>query len=95
MTALELYQYIQENEIEWRYQLNDQVNEDDECNDANEDVIIFIDVWQIESFSILFSRITEESEPFIFHFNGEYFAIYMADICNYYEIDMKQVFKQN
>ena len=87
MTALQLYQYIHEYDIEWRPQHNHEYNYD------KQDVIIFISPILIESFCEMFDR--KDDDPFVFHFNGEYFAIYMADICEYYEIDMKQVFKQN
>lgn len=85
MTALELYQYIQDNEIcySWKY------NEDRECSD----VLVWVSIYNIESFVKLISTFDEEIE-FQMTLIQEDFVLFMGQICDYYEIDMKQVFKQ-
>jgi hypothetical protein len=86
MTALELYQYIQENNIDWAYRYNPESKQDD--------VMVWINPCEIEFFVEMFAGNTPEYGFEMTFINGN-FAFFMSDICDYYEIDMKQVFKQN
>lgn len=82
MTAIELYKYIQENNIEWHYR----------DNDGNEDVIIFSYTFQLEDFiKLLSGNCFDDGGIEISLMNG-YVAIWMQDICEYYGIELKEVF---
>jgi len=80
MTELELYKYINDNNIEWHRR----------DNDGTPDIVIFPYTFQVEEFANLIkSSIDEGIECRLM--NG-YFAFWMKDICEYYGIDMDKVF---
>lgn len=82
MTELELYKYIQENGIEWhRYE-----------NDGKEDVLIFPYIFQLEEFANMIKNATDE-EGVECRIKGNYVAVWMLDICEYFGIEMDNVFK--
>lgn len=80
MTELELYKFINDNDIEWHWQEND----------GADDVLVFPHFSQIEEFAKFVKGISENGFPCTM-MNG-YFAFWMNDICNYYGIDMEKVF---
>lgn len=82
MEALQLYKFIQDNNIEWHR------NE----NDGKDDVIIFVMIYQIKEFKeLLSSTILDEGGIECRMLDG-YFAFWMNDICDHYGIDMNKVF---
>jgi hypothetical protein len=81
MKALDLYKYITENNIEWHYR----------DNEGEEDVLIFPFTYQIDSFIKLLtpSLFGEGIDCTLMH---GYFAFWMKDICEYYGIELSEVF---
>jgi len=82
MTELELYNYIYENGIEWRW----------DWKDGNPDVLIFPYTFQIEEFSDLIKSCTDDGVECRL-MNG-YFAIWMLEICDRYGIELEKVFPE-
>ena len=82
MTELSLYKFIEANNIEW-HKLD---------NDGIEDIAIFISFWQMEAFNQILS-------PCLFNNGGiectlmnGYFAFWMKDICEYYGVELENIF---
>jgi len=82
MTELDLYRFIEENDIEWRY----------EDNSWYKDVLIFLYTFQLEGFAKLVKGIRFD-EGINIVLNGNYVAIWMKDICEYVGIEIEKVFK--
>lgn len=81
MKAVDLYRYISDNNIEWHRQNNEGV----------EDVIIFPYTFQLEEFNDLIKNYhKDEGVPAVIK-NG-YLAIWMLDLCSYFDIDINDVF---
>jgi hypothetical protein len=81
MKALELYKFIQDNNIEWHY----------EDNEGNEDVIIFPFTFNMDEFIKLIKNYQPTTGIECCLMDG-YFAIWMDDICAYFDIELKEVF---
>jgi hypothetical protein len=82
MTAIQLYKFINDNDVEFRWQKNN----------GEIDVMIFPNVSQIEDFfNILSPSVFDDGGIDCTMMHG-YFAIWMNDICKYYGIDMTEVF---
>ena len=81
MTELELYKYINDNNIEWHRQ----------DNDGTPDIIMFPLTFQIDEFVKLVKEYTGDSGIECRLMDG-YFAFWMQDICDYYDIDIAKVF---
>ena len=80
MTELELYKYVNDNGIEWHRR----------DNDGTPDVVIFPLIFQVDEFyKLIRSMIDEGIECRLM---DGYFAFWMKDICEYYDIDMEKVF---
>ncbi len=86
MGELELYKFIKENDIEYHWNKND----------GNDDVIIFINFYELKDWSnLLGGEITHESGIDCIMKDG-YFCFWMDDICGYFGIDITKVFdKEN
>jgi len=82
MTELDLHKYIQENNIEWHRQDNDGID----------DVLIFPSFYQIEALHKILSPCLFDDEGIECRMKDGYFAIWMQDICDYYGIEMNNVF---
>ena len=82
MTALQLFRFITENGIEWRYQ----------DNDGTDDVIIFVRAWLISDFSKLLDPTLFSDGPIECNFTGDSIAFWMVEICNHYDINLEEVF---
>lgn len=85
MDSLELYKFINDNNIEW-HRLD---------NQGSEDILIFPNYGEV-------FKLNEILSPCLFDDGGVecvmkdgYLAIWMRDICQYYNIDMDNVFKGN
>ena len=81
MTELDLYKFITDNVIEW--------NRLD--NNGKPDVIIFPLIYQIEEFANLVKGYTGDGGIECRLMDG-YFAFWMQDICDYYGIEINNVF---
>lgn len=85
MTELELYKYIKNNAIEWQRR----------DNNGTDDIIIMPNVPEFLGFLKLVKGYTGEGGIEGRIMNG-YFAIWMKDLCFYFDIDMRNVFcKEN
>lgn len=82
MTELELYKFINDNDIEW-HKAN---------NDGTPDIIIFPYIFQIEDFSKLLGSNDFDDGGIELRMMSGYFAIWMKDLCDNYDIDMNKVF---
>ncbi len=83
MTALELYKYITDNNIEW----------DRHDNDGVEDVIIFPYFCQLDDFRKIAGPYLFDDDGISCTLKDGYLAIWMKDICDYYGFDFNEVFK--
>ena len=82
MTELELHKYIVENNIEWhRHE-----------NDGADDVLIFPAFHQIESFCKILSSGILDDTGIECRIKDGYFCVWMCYICDYYGIEMNNVF---
>ena len=81
MTELELYKFINDNSIEWHRK----------NNEGTPDIIIFPYSFHIEDFSKLLGTYTDDGGVECRMMNG-YFAFWMKDICEYFDIDIDKVF---
>lgn len=81
MTELELYKYINDNNIEWHRQ----------DNDGTPDIIIFPLTFQIDEFVKLVKGYASD-DGIECRLKDGYFAFWMQDICDYYGIDIDKVF---
>jgi hypothetical protein len=82
MTELELYKFINDNTIEWHRR----------DNEGEEDIIIFPYIFQIEEFQKLLSNHHYDDGGLICRMMNGYFAFWMKDICEYYGIEINNVF---
>ncbi len=82
MTELELYKFINNNDIEWHYH----------NNDGDDDVIFFINFYQFNDFVKLFESSFFDEEGYDVTMKDGYFAIWARYICEYYGIVLKNVF---
>lgn len=86
MTELDLYKFIQENNIEWHW--HEFLGGDD--------VIAFFYFFQIEEFAKILSKDVFDDEGIECVMKDGYLALQMKDICDYYGIEMENVFpKEN
>lgn len=81
MTELELYKYINDNNIEWHRRDNDNVP----------DIVILPYIFQVEEFNKLLNSYVSDGGIECRMMDG-YFAFWMQDICDYYGIDSDKVF---
>ena len=82
MTALELYKYITENKIEYKW----------EDNDGEQDVLLMPLICEVEGLLKLFSEnYFSDGGINVVLFKG-YLAIWMKDICSYYGIELDDIF---
>jgi len=84
MKAIDLYKFVTDNNIEYSYAMNGGV----------EDVLIFPSFNQISDFAKMLSADTFDDEGIICNMKDGYMAIRMTDICDYYGIEVKDVFKK-
>lgn len=82
MTDLDLYKFINNNSIEWHRQDNDGIP----------DVLIFPYTFQLEEFSKLTKGFYNDDRGLTIHLKDGYAAIWMAEICDYFGIDIDKVF---
>lgn len=85
MTALELYKFIHNSNIECRW----------DFNDNKRDVIVFIPIWEMTDFSKLLSKYSFDDGGIECRFLDKYFAFWMKDICEYFDIDLVDIFGED
>lgn len=81
MTELELYKYINDNDIEWHRHYNN----------GEQDVVILPYIFQLEDFAKLISNYNTD-EGLEMRFQNGYVGIWMKDLCDYFGIDYEKVF---
>ena len=81
MEAIDLYKYINDNNIEWHYQ----------DNNGTDDVIIFTYAFQVEDFNKLIKKYVSDGGIECRMMDG-YFAFWMNDICEHFGIELSKVF---
>lgn len=85
MSELEFYKWVQEWEPEWRWDINSETKEDD--------VIIWVSIYSIESFCRLIDMgAFNDGGGLDARLQDRYIAIFAAEICNYYGIEIENVF---
>ena len=82
MTELELYKYVTDNKIEWHRQ----------DNQGTPDIIMFPRTFEIADFADLLSAGHFDDGGIECRMMSGYFAFWMNDICEYYGIDINNVF---
>jgi hypothetical protein len=82
MTELQLYKFINDNDVEWHHQEKD----------GHPDVLVFPRYWQIEDFAKLFEPSKFDDGGIECFMMDGYFAFWMQDICDYYGIELDKVF---
>ena len=82
MTELELYKFINDNDIEWHRQ----------DNDGNSDVIIFPYTFHLEDFCKIVDGCNEDEGGLEIRLLNGYVAIWMNDLCEYFGVDINKVF---
>lgn len=83
MTELELYKFITNSNVEWHR----------ESNEGEEDIIIMPYIFNLEDFSKLVKNYDNDGQGLQMRLmNGSYVAIWMRNICEYYGIEINNVF---
>ncbi|GAG32900.1 unnamed protein product [marine sediment metagenome] len=85
MKAKDLKQFIEKYNIEWNYADNEGI----------EDIVIFIYTFQIDRFIKIFTSDLFDDGGRDFTCTGQYFSILMKDICDYYGIELNEVFNKD
>jgi hypothetical protein len=85
MTALELYKYIKNYQIEWHW------IEDEE----GQDVIIFPYIFQLEDFTKLLSSSDFDDDGIVCNLKHDYIVIKLKDLCESNGIELSEVFPEN
>lgn len=81
MTELELYKFINDNNVEWHKR----------DNDGTPDIIIFPYLFHIQDFNKLVKGYISDGGMECRMLDG-YLAFWMKDVCDYYGIDIDKVF---
>ena len=85
MTALELYKFINENTLEWRWQ-------EDENNDDN--VILFIPFDYLEEFTKLINLDYINDGYHRVIMKGDSICIFLDEVCSAYGLDINEIFEK-
>ena len=78
MTELQLYKFINDNDVEYHWH-------DKKC-------IVFINTWNIEEFNNLFDYNIFDDDGIECHMKNTYFCFEIVDICEYYGINPENIF---
>jgi len=82
MTELELYKFINDNNIEWHRQ----------DNDGTPDVIIFPYTFHLEEFFKVIKDYNIDDGGLEIRLLNGYVTIWMNDLCEYFGVDIDKVF---
>ena len=86
MTELQLYKFITDNNLEWNaYQ--------DYVEDI-EKVLLFVPFWLVDEFSKLLGASIFDDEGLECVMKDGYFCFHMIHICEYFGIEIENVFKK-
>ena len=84
MTAIQLYRFVNENKIEWKW--------DYEFSRLCEDVLIFVNIWQLEMFQAMLPPTVYDDGGIECYMKEGYFCFWMKDICEHCGIPLSDVF---
>jgi len=82
MNTIQLYKFINNNEIEWKWS----------SKDNERDVIIFVPTYLTRDFCKLFTPSFFADSGFECTMMNGYFVFWMLEVCDYYDIDTFEVF---
>jgi len=85
MKALDLYKFIQDNNIEYHW----------DNNNEERDVIIFPKIFEIEDFNALLPSGIFDDDGVQCVMKEGYFAIWMFDICESCDIELTEIFGED
>lgn len=88
MTELELYKFVNDNDIEYHY-YKDYINS---FMSPKERIIMFVNIRDIEAFNKLLGKNIMEDEGIECNMKSGYFCFEMMEICEYFAIVPKNVF---
>ncbi len=84
MTELELYKFITDANVEWHR----------ENNEGKDDIIIMPYVFNLKDFCELVKNYDDDGEGLQMRLmSGSYVAIWMKELCDYFGVEMNNVFK--
>jgi hypothetical protein len=81
MKAIELYKFVTENEIEY--------------HDDDNDIIMFVNFADISDFNKLIGGNATSERGIDCIFKDGYICFYMNNICEYFGIELSEIFKPN
>ena len=82
MKAIELYKFIHDNNVEFHWR----------DNEGTKDVIIFPYTFWMDEFSKLIKGCDFDGQGIECRLMDGYFAIWMKDICEYFGIELEEIF---
>jgi len=82
MTELQLHKFITDNNVEWHRK----------DNNGTPDVMIFPKAWDFEAFCELVKGYYNDDGGLQVTVKRNYFANWMKELCEYFDIDMDNVF---
>ncbi len=85
MTAIEIYRFISENELEWSYNFRDN----------KPDVILFVEIYNLEGFHKVLPRCIFDDSGLECYMKDGYFCFWMEDILAYSGIELEEVFQKD
>lgn len=81
MTAIELYKFTRENKLEWHW--------------YDEDVILFIPNYDLDDWNKLLGHGITDEDGLECVMRDGYFCFCMKDICEYFGIDINEIFEKD
>ena len=85
MTSIQLYKFITENQIEWKWEIDGE----------NDNVLIFVAIYNLEAFNEILSPGIFDDGGISCNMKDGYFCFWMQDICDYYGVEIEEVFEKN
>ena len=83
MTAIELYKFVTKNDLSYTW-----------INIKDQDVILFVTISNLEELNKLLGPKILDEDGIECRMKDGYFCFEMADICDYFGIDITDVFKE-
>jgi hypothetical protein len=80
MTAIQLYKFVTENELEYKL--------------FEEDILLFVNISNIEEWNEILGYSIKDESGIKCYMKDGYFVFYMAAICEYFDIELKEIFKK-
>jgi len=85
MTAIQLYKFVTENGLEFKW----------ERNDNDWDVVLFLYTFQIDEFNKLLPNTVYDDEGVECTMKDGYLAFWMSRICSHCGIELEEIFGEN